>query len=215
MLERRNTSYILLAVNMALIIFIIIRAGSADPEILTRTSASLQIRVLESPPPATPDTLVLNDFEKINDRMNMYDQGGEFSLSLSDRHVTRGKSSLLIERDPQSNIEMATVHFPRQWQYYDSLQVDVFNHSQSEETLWIRIGSQFDARRFYVRSQKYSKAFPLSPGENTVSIPVADITAAFGRLPYRKSLHFNFPPGKGAKFNFDCLRLIRHDGSDK
>jgi hypothetical protein len=171
----------------------------------------LEIEVLESPAPDLPDTLVLNDFEKVNDMMNMYDQGGEYKLSLNGQHRTHGQTALLIDRDAGSNMELATVHFPRQWKTYDALELDIFNGAEVEGGLWVRIGSQYDARKFYVKSQKYAHDFALKPGANTISIPINDIAGAFGKIPYRKSIHLNFTSGGPDRYYLDYLRLVHND----
>lgn len=215
MLNKRRTTHILLLINLALILFVIIRAGSADIVPKSRVSEPLTIRLLEQPANAAVDTLILNDFEKANDLMNMYDQGGEYSLSLSGEYSTHRNSSLLIEKVPESNIELATVHFPRKWELYDAFELDIYNDSDSEGTVWLRVGNQYDARRFYIRSQKFSRAYPLSPGANTVIVTVDDIAKAFGRLPKRKSLHLNFPPGGGERYFLDYMRMVRHDDANQ
>ncbi len=215
MLNKRKTSNVLILINLALALFIIVRAGSADIEPIGRLASPLAITVLDQPAPVFSDTLILNDFEKINDMMNMYDQGGEYTLDLSGDHHTHGNSALLIDKELESNIELATVHFPRQWKGYVALELDVYNDSDNGGTVWIRVGSQYDARRFYDRSQKFAKAYPLTPGENTISIPIHDIAEAFGKLPLRKSLHFNFPAGEGKQIYLDFMRLVRHDGTGK
>jgi len=208
MLKSKQTTYVLLLVNLALVIFIIIRAGSTTVDAETRNPRPFSIHLVEPPSGPGPDTLVLNDFEKWNDRMNMYWQGGEFSTELSDRYVTHGKTSLKIERRPSENIELATVYFPKNWEGYDAMQFDVFNDSDAPASVWVRLGNRYDAKKFYIASQKYAHDFLLHPGWNTVSIPIKDIVAAFGTLPHRKSLHFNFPPG-GGRFYMDYLRLVR------
>lgn len=208
MLKSRQTTYILLAVNLALVLFIIVRAKSKTVHVDPRNPKPFAIHRVEPVPGPKPDTMVLNDFEKWNDRMNMYWQGGEFTTELSDRHVTHGATSLEIERRPTENIELATVHFPKDWEGYDRMQFDIFNDSDTKSSVWIRLGDRYDARRFYIASQKYARDFLLQPGWNTVSVPLADIVAAFGHLPHRKSLHFNFPPG-GGRYYMDYLRLVR------
>jgi hypothetical protein len=215
MLNHRRTTYILLAINLALIIFIIARSGSARIEPHAHLAEPMQIRVLDQPPPNLPDTLLLNDFEKINDRMNMYDQGGKYKKSASTEHATHGKWSLLIEKKQDENIELATIHFPKRWDTYDALELDVYNDSRTNGTLWLRVGSQYDARRFYPKSQKYARAFELTPGANTIVVPVADIVKAFGRMPARKSIHFNFPSGGGERYFLDYLRMVRHDSQNQ
>jgi hypothetical protein len=147
--------------------------------------------------------------------MNMYDQGGEYSLSLSAERPTHGISSLLLNKELESNIELATVHFPRQWKSYDILELDIYNDSDDDGALWFRIGSQYDARKFYVRSQKYAEEFLLRPGANTISIPVRDVVEAFGKLPHRRSIHLNFPSGGGQRYFLDFLRMVRHDSSNQ
>lgn len=215
MLSNRQTSYVLLLINLALVLFIIVRSGSADIEPKGRLKNPLTITVLDQPERILPDTLVLNDFEKTNDMMNMYDQGGEYRLSLEENHHTHGRSALLIDRKAGSNIELAAVHFPRYWKGYKALQLDIYNDSERDEALWIRVGNQYDARRFYQRSQKFARSFLLAPGENTISIPIKDIADAFGTLPLRKSLHFNIPAGDGERFFLDFMRLVRYDGTGK
>jgi hypothetical protein len=203
-----------LLINLALVLFITIRAGSEDINPPARATEPLTIRVLDHKP-YFPDTLILNDFEKLNDIINMYDQGGEYTLSQSKEHATHLTTSLLIEKVPESNIEMATVHFPRQWDRYDALQLDVYNDSESEGTLWLRIGSQYDSNRFYLKSQKYARSFLLTPGANTITIPVGDIIKAFGRLPQHRSMHFNFPASDGRRYYLDYLRMVQYDSTDE
>lgn len=211
MFEKRRTTHILLLINLALVLFIIVRSGSESIASRSLATGPLTIRILEQPSPVDPDTLILNDFEKANDRMNMYDQGGKYTLDLSPDRATHGQSSLRLIKEPDSNMELATVHFPRQWNRYSTLELDVFNDSGKNGTLWIRVGSQYDARKFYVRSQKFSRSFVLEPGANTIVIPIPDISEAFGRLPARKSLHFNLTAGDGGRYFIDYLRLVHHD----
>lgn len=215
MLKSRTTTYTLLVINFALILFIAIRAGSADIVARAKLDKPLTIRVLEQPPPVYPDTLLLNDFEKENDRMNMYDQGGEYTLTLAGDHVTHGRSALLIDRNPEVNMELATVHYPRSWQTFDRLELDIYNDGDTDAAIWLRVGSQYDARRFYPRSQKYSQDFLLKPGMNTIAVPIADIIKAFGSMPQHKSLHLNIPPGGGQKLYLDYLRLVKNDGTNE
>lgn len=215
MLDTRRTTNILLLINLALVLFIAIRAGSLDYKPAARATQPLTIKILDQSSPVRPDTVILNDFEKTNDLMNMYDQGGKYSLLLSPELATHGTSSLQIDKVRKSNIELATVHFPKQWDGYKALEFDIYNASDENGTLWVRIGSQYDARRFYPKSQKYARSFVLSPGANTLSIPLRDIEAAFGSIPKRKSIHFNFPAGDGGRYYLDYLRLVRHDGTDE
>ena len=215
MLNNRKTTYILLMITFALILFVGFRSGSADIVSRTRAAGPLSIRILAQPSPPHPDTLILNDYEKLNDRMNMYDQGGDYRLNPGRDHATHGQYALVIDRNLGSNMELATVHFPRQWTGYDALEFDLYNESEVPGTVWVRVGSQFDARRFYPRSQKFARAFSLRPGPNTISIPIDDIRRAFGILPARKTLHFNFPADGGGKYCMDFLRLVKHDGSVK
>lgn len=215
MVQKRATSYVLLLINLALILFISIRAGSSDFERRGRLTQPLSIWILNPPWVPRPDTLILNDFEKWNDMMNMFRQGGDFSMVLTGDHATHADSSLVITKHHDDNIEVATVHFPRNWNGYERLEFDIYNDGEAAATVWLRIGSQFDARRFYLSSHKYAKPFVLAPGANTVSIPLSDIREAFGSLPERKSLHFNFPADGGRRYYLDFLRLVGHDSTDR
>ncbi len=202
-------------INLALIFFIIIRAGSREVEGWARNPRPLEVHILGTPPISIPDTLILNDFERPNDLTNMYRQGGEFEKKLSEQYVSHGATSLRISGPAIENIELATVHFPKEWQAYKALEIDLYNASDTAASVWIRMGNRYDERRFYISSQKYAGDFLLRPGWNTVSIPLRDIEAAFGSIPDRKSLHFNLPPGGSGLFYMDYLRLVRNDSSDK
>ncbi|MCP4567079.1 MAG: hypothetical protein GY841_05825 [FCB group bacterium] len=208
MLNKRLTSYVLLFINLVLALFVITRVGSDTIVAHTPHNNPLTIRVLSggSPP---PDTLVLNDYENHNDMTNMYPQGGSYRLSLSPEHATDGRYALMIDRSVLDNMEMATVHFPRDWEGYGFLQFDLYNDSEVDGSVRLRIGNVFDNKRFYVNSQKFGRSFLLRPGPNTISIPMADIHASFGHLKYYKSLHFNFQPEGGKRYFLDGLRLVR------
>jgi hypothetical protein len=211
MLERRFTALILLGIDLGLALFLVLRAGSAQAP-----------RGLGSAPPLAivhlatiehrPDTLILNDFEIPADLVNMYRQGGEFAMSIVTDHATHGGHSLLFDKKDEDNVEVATIVFPRNWQGYDRLEFDVYNAGIELGSLWLRVGSQFDSRRFYAKSQKYARGFPLKAGPNTIVIPLEDIRRAFGQIPYYKSLHFNIPAGGGRRLYLDYVRLVRHDG---
>lgn len=215
MLSKPATSYVLLAINTALVLFIILRYGSADISAGNGDSFEIDIipvsRAIAKPGDdrQLPDTLVLNDFENRSHLSRMYRQGGDFSMELSEVFSSHGKSSLLIDKKHESNIELATVRFPGNWQKYDRLQIDLFNDSDEVGNVWIRVGNRYDSRRFYVKSQKYSKSFTLQPGLNTISIPFDDLVKSFGRLPIRKSLHINIPANSCRRIYLDYIRVVR------
>jgi hypothetical protein len=213
MLNKRRATYYLLLINLALVLFISIRAGSADISRGARATTPMTVQRLEPPPSLAADTLLLNDFETPNDATNMYPQGGEYTLSLKPEHATHGRTSLLLDKVYESNVEVATVHFPRKWDGYDRLEFDVYNDSDAEGTVWVRFGDRYDAVRFYSTSQKFAQSYRLPPGASTVSIPLEEIKRAFGRIPQRKSLHFNFPADSGRRFFIDYLRVVKDDGS--
>ncbi len=211
MLEKRLTALVLAAINLGLILFILLRAGSAEAPHGSGSSTPLRVTHL-SALENKPDTLILNDFEIPPDLVNMYRQGGDFAMTIVGDHATHGNHALLFEKKETENIETATITFPRNWQGYDRLEFDVFNAGSSPGTIWLRVGSQFDSRRFYVKSQKYARGFPLKPGPNTIMIPLEDIRRAFGQMPHYKSLHFNIPAQGGERLYLDYVRLVRHDG---
>ncbi len=204
-----------MVINLALILFVMIRAGADELDPGRSRHRPLTFHKLEPVDHAAPDTLVLNDFERANDKTNMYWQGGEFTKRLTSGRISHGETSLEITRKIDDNIELATVHFPRQWDGYNALEFDLYNDADSVASVWVRVGNRYDARKFYIDSQKYARDFTIGPGWNTISIPLADIAEAFGRLPNRKSLHFNFPPGGSGRFFIDYLRVVRYVSSDK
>jgi len=214
-LDGRRTTYALLIVNLALILFITIRAGSSTVKPQTCGRPPLAVHVIDHAPAPRPDTLVLIDFEKPNDLINMYWQGGYFTTALTDTHVTHGRRALVIDRERDNNIELATVHFPTDWEGYRRLEFDVYHEGEGDGTIWLRVGSKYDADRFYVASQKFARPYVLHPGANTISIPLEDIAGVFGGLPPRKSLHFNFPADGPRRYYVDFLRLVRDVGPDE
>ncbi len=210
MLDRRITTLILLVISLGLVLFIFLRSGSATAPLKDTRGAPILI----SPVPnqvIKPDTLVLNDFEIPPDLVNVYRQGGHFSMTLELAHATHGQRALFVDKKRESNIEVATTAFPRDWQGYDRLEMDVYLDDTASATLWVRMGNQFDSKRFYAKSQKFARSYPLHPGPNTISIPFDDIRRAFGQIPQYKSLHFNIPVQGGTRLYFDYLRLVRND----
>lgn len=210
MLEKRLTVFILLGVNIALILFILLRSGSEAVPTDRAATVPLQIVHLAALD-HKPDTLILNDFEIPPDLVNLYPQGGEFATTLVAEHATHGRHALRFEKKNEANIEVATINFPRNWQGYHRIEFDVYNGGSTSGTIWLRVGSQYDSKRFYVKSQKFARAFPLKPGANTVAVPLDDIRRAFGQLPQNKSLHFNIPAGGGERLYLDFVRLVRDD----
>ena len=209
MLTKRLTGYLLLVVDLALILFIVVRAGSTDIPPKAKSVRPLAVQPAPTVVRPRPDTLILSGFDMPHDVVNMYRQGGVLTRALDPGHATHGRMSLRFDKKAGDNIETALTHFPRDWQGYATLQFDLYNDSHSDGTIWVRVGSQFDSKRFYVKSQKYAHGFGLRPKWNTVSIPLEDIWSAFGRIPQRKSLHFNFPAGSGPHLYLDYLRLVR------
>jgi hypothetical protein len=210
MLKKRLAILILLTLNAVLILFILFRSGSAVAPVGGGSTVPLRITNLAALEPK-PDTLILNDFEIAPDLVNMYRQGGEFTMTIIASHATHGRHALLFEKKNEANIEVATIDFPRNWQGYQRLEFDVYNGGGTPGTIWLRVGSQYDSRRFYVKSQKFARAFPLKPGANTVVVPLEDIRRAFGQLPKNKSLHFNIPAQGGETLYLDFVRLVRDD----
>lgn len=216
MLEKRKITYFLLAINLALILFIGIRSGSGEIPGNRIMPSELTIERLEPIPTIDwpGDTLILIDFEKKHDLYNMYYQGGEYQLSLGEGdYATHRLMALVIQKEFLSNMELAVTHFHQDWRGYDSLFFDIYNDDSEAATLWLRIGDRFDATRFYVESQKYRNSFCLAPGHNRLAVAVDDVYNAFGYVPERLSLHFNFPAEAGRRLILDYLRLVRYDSS--
>lgn len=210
MLKKRLTVLILLGIDVALILFILFRSGSDEAPTGGVSAVPLRVTNLATLE-LKPDTLILNDFEISADLVNLYRQGGEFAMTIAARHATHGAHALLFEKKNEANIEVATINFPRNWQGYDRLEFDVYNDGEAPGSIWLRVGSQFDSKRFYVKSQKLARDFVLKPGANTVVVPLEDIRRAFGQLPPYKSLHFNIPAQGGQRLYLDYLRLVRGD----
>lgn len=212
MLNKRRTTYILLAFNLALVLFVVVRSGSDEVTASDQSFPKLTIEKLARPLVYPGDTLLLLDFEKKRDIYNMYHQGGEYQLSLGKEYATHGVMALVIQKQFESNMELAVTHFPQDWRGYDSLFLDIYNDDTETATLWLRIGDRFDATRFYIESQKFTTSFKLEPGANRLAVAVDDIFEAFGYPLKRMSLHFNFPANSGERLILDNMRLVRYDG---
>jgi hypothetical protein len=211
MANSKITTTFLLIINLALALFIIQRSSGGVDLAAPGEKTEFVIREFSSPEAPPPDTLLLCGYERVNDMWNMYPQGGEYELSLTDRHVTQGSRSLLIDKVRESNIEMALIHFPKNWEPYDLLLFDIYNGADDNATVRLRIGNYYDEVRFYVDSQKYAESFVLVPGANTITVPLADVRNVLNVDVFRKSLHFNFPADRGEELYLDNLRLVRDE----
>ncbi len=215
MLEKRKITHLLLAINLALILFISIRSGSGavSGNDIKQSELTIEKLALVQATDWPGDTLILIDFEKNHDKNNMYYQGGEYQLSLQVEYATHGLMALVIQKEFMSNMELAVTHFHQDWRGYDSLFFDIYNDDSEAASFWLRVGDSFDATRFYVESQKYRKSFRLNPGHNRLAVSVDDVFEAFGYLPERLSLHLNFPAESGRRLILDYFRLVRYDSS--
>jgi len=209
MFENRKFSYLLIIINALLISFIVMRSDSSIVPEMPEELGPLTIIAIDTTAAVQPDTLMLMDFESERALANIYDQGGVFSLHLADAKHTHGKHGLLMSKDHASNCEFAITYFPWNWGGYDFFEFDIYNDSKENGSIWVRIGDNFDSKKFYIRSQKYAKGILIVPGANTISIPISEIVDKFGYMPARKSLSINFPANDGYRYVLDFFRVVR------
>lgn len=68
--------------------------------------------------------------------------------------------------------------FPRDWRGYSFFSFNIFNESQEPLKMTCRIHDKWHRARGNKYSDRYNRSFTLSPGWNSIRIPLADIASA-------------------------------------
>lgn len=165
------------------------------------------------------DMRVLHDFESADEF-----RAWEFkkaSAQLSDKHVTHGKSALSIA----ANEYMANFR-SQDWSGFDSLDVDIFAETDEPVAVSLLIADQAWRAKNGSYWNRYNGAFNLSPGANTLSIPVGglyrgeagsrnnDIKSNIDpKTIIRFDIGFSTRSGKGTLY-LDHMRLVKESRPD-
>lgn len=99
---------------------------------------------------------------------------------VSPEHATSGTLSLemTLHPAPQRDLEnypgVTFSNFDPDWTGYGALVFDVYNPEQSD----LRLSARIDDREAPDYADRFNKAIVLSPGDNRVSIPFADLVTS-------------------------------------
>jgi len=155
-----------------------------------------------------PRELVLLDFESdaVLDRVHW---DCHTLMSLSDRHVTHGKSSLRLELYPSPYPGLAPKLTDRDWRGYEELILDVFSVGEEEVHLTVRID---DRDRTPEYKDRYNKRFVLKTGMNQIKIPLTTLVTSGTHRKLeldgiRKLLLFTVNPKQKTVLYVDYVRL--------
>jgi len=137
-------------------------------------------------------------------------------FSLSDRHVSSGRSSLRAELHPSppgadgDYPGLAFSGFDPDWSEAEALTADVFLAEKEPVRLVVRIDDRGDSPPY---ADRFNRAFPLSPGPNRIEIPLGGLrTSGTGRaLDLRRITAVYFflvRPERKVTLYFDRIRLV-------
>ncbi|HLX62003.1 MAG TPA: hypothetical protein VKX17_12045 [Planctomycetota bacterium] len=143
------------------------------------------------------------------------------SAQLSDKHVTHGKSALAIS----ANEYMANFR-NQDWSGFDSLDMDVFAETDGPVAVSLLIADQAWRAKDGSYWNRYNGAMNLSPGANTLSIPVGGLYRGEAgsrnndlksniepKTIIRFDLGFSTKSGKGTLY-LDHMRLTKESRPD-
>ncbi|OGS17835.1 MAG: hypothetical protein A2219_00055 [Elusimicrobia bacterium RIFOXYA2_FULL_50_26] len=171
--------------------------------------ARCTIRLVDATPRHIPPVLILNDFETQEDLNAWFVRGHEthrVAMELSARHVTHGRHCLKIEWRAQRWTELVSVHFPRRWQAYGRLCLDVYNPGPGALRMEFRIGDYFDTQNFHPVSSRFIATKTIGPGRFTVVFKSGELQNKIALESPKKIIHLRIiDPGRIAYV--DALRL--------
>jgi hypothetical protein len=100
-------------------------------------------------------------------------------MSISDQHVTHGKSSLMLEMYASSYSGFNPELKVKNWSKYSALCFDVYNPDETERMITVRID---DTKGNTEYNDRYNKGFILKKGMNHIRIALDSlITSGTGR----------------------------------
>ena len=167
------------------------------------------IRLVEQASNHTPPVLILNDFETQEDINAWFVRGREthrVRMELSGRHVTHGRHCLKIEWRARKWTELVSVHFPRRWQAYGRLCLDVYNPGPGALRMEFRIGDYFDSRNFHPVTSRFIATKTVGEGACRIVFKSDELKNKIAPGSPKKIIHLRIiDPGRIAYI--DALRL--------
>ena len=103
---------------------------------------------------------------------------GNNELSLSEEYVNEGKYSLRVALSPGRFSGISMTRPPSDWRGFDSFDFTVFNPSNKNLMLMLKI---FDWDHKYKYNDRFNRLVRISPGKNSISIPLQEIESAPAR----------------------------------
>jgi hypothetical protein len=157
----------------------------------------------------TPNEKMLFDFETDADLDQIHWRCFTL-LKLTKAHATHGSRSLQLELYPSDYPGLEPKLNEKYWRGCKALSFDIFNPTDSEQDISIRIDDRKDYPDF---ADRYNKKFILKPGPNGIRIPL-DTLIATGtkrkldlRSIYRLLIFMRNPQEKQVLY-IDYLRLL-------
>ena len=99
-------------------------------------------------------------------------------ISLSNKHVRSGKSSLKVEFLPDKYPDVTLKHFYRDWSGYEKLNFSIFNAMLDTTEIQIKIYDSEHSKRNYNYSDRYNETVLLKSGWNDLSFKVDNICSS-------------------------------------
>ncbi|MCJ7508817.1 MAG: hypothetical protein MUO85_08840 [candidate division Zixibacteria bacterium] len=157
---------------------------------------------------AFPEVLEMNYFEQQNDIYNLFVLSKRSKVERSEENVIQGEYSAKITFGATWE-EVVLVYFPQDWKNYRYLRLDIYNPQPNPLHLEFRIGDFFDAKSFYLSSQKFKKEIELRSGWNELNFSLEEIGEKIDQKSSYKSIHLSFFPQAKEVVYLDNLRLVK------
>jgi hypothetical protein len=153
--------------------------------------------------------LIILDFESDSD-LNRVSWKCHTLLNLDENHATNGKKSLRLELYPSEYPGFAPIFEQKDWRDYNYLCLDVYNPSDKNQKIVIRIDDRKDFPNY---DNRYDMNFKLKPGKNNIRIPLDTlITSGTKRKLDLSKIHrliiFMVHPLQKVVLYLDFIRLV-------
>jgi VanZ family protein len=118
----------------------------------------------------------LSDFEAPFElqRWQNYDS----SITINHEFVRTGKQSMQIDFYPSRYPTINFHHFRRDWRHFKNLKFSVYNPSQKNQTLILKVFDVIHPRSNYAHNDRFNTSLLIKPGWNDFEQPLAAINQA-------------------------------------
>jgi hypothetical protein len=153
--------------------------------------------------------LIILDFESDSD-LDRVSWKCHTLLNLAEKHATNGKNSLRLELYPSKYPGFVPILEEKDWRAYNALCLDIYNPSNKNLKIVIRIDDRKDFPHY---DNRYNMGFELNPGKNNIRIPLDTlITSRTKRKLELKTIHrlliFMVHPLQKVVLYLDYIRLV-------